>query len=1245
MNNQYPCPITGCKHSRASSRQQHFTTLTTLIRHLHSHDHSQSQHLLDHSICHEINLYSCSHHLCLQSKRRFFSSKRALTEHNLSFHKGDDEQRPQSLSSLIFNSHTNSHLHNNWDTGTNFILENYDHDPPPFRTTWRLFLNGNNKKRFYTLQAKIIETIIKSNTPTAAAPYWWLLVHLELLILAPTSKKQRNNETISTIINHRLDDFQSGLIEQLFHGAFSIKSRDTTKKPPHDNGNRAAQIAADEDNYHTAIQRICATNPVATININNINIVEGLYSDPVPNRPFPPYDAPIQTHHLPGDICNTIRHAAKNKGSGINADSIDAFIHLVRMNDETINKNITSLFNIIYQGRIPIQARKFFTDTYLFCLHKDLNNLSKLRPIGIPTAIRRILASHIAFTMKDRFGEHLLPYNYAVGIDGGMDFIIKGMQLSIEKFIINPQKSSSTPSRAAVFIDLTNMFNLVSRQELFDIIHTHFPELAPLTTLIYEQPADVHFKWNTDDWRTIAMREGVNQGCPLSSTFASLVLNRVLQPLNALLHIRANQRLKNGDTGDDGFGGITHLFSWVDDISCTVPLQDLAFLLNEFKSLGDKRGCFINPEKTRILTSCNGNSILPHLRDINPLLAQEIQETINTYSIEKSTSGPIGIELTSGFRLLGTPVGSPEFANAFLLESLEQAKKQYAKITTDVSDLQTRLKLFHSCTLQKLPHLLGADVMHNLPLSFNAQLWPTWSSPFVQGINRLIEDFFCNLLGLTQLPQLSKFISHIPTSNGGLGILFPNHRAIPDFVITTTASIRRGNYGFRTSIDVEPTKVHPSITALFNTDTNHSSPCLARYHLLLPQIAQVATPDKCPPNEILTHFQTKLSTHSMRSRVKAYCANALMDITYESTYNDSYEHLHLLPSILVPQTSYPLISMCRSNASNRLPNWSFTFAMKRKLRLQLFPDDTPFCPCGVKHDKWGDHIFNCVKHNKIAPHHFIRDNWSLALQPALSLAGYISPTSHLETEKNNLIPSDPFIRPFDISFNPDLNPTDANYCNCPFSTVGADITITHSLSPFFIALTTDVQRKLTAAADKHLQKGEKEKYKRRKHDINTNTPYARTIQGETVIQELLDANTILLPFVIDPHGRWGPIMQNFLSVSQTTERITFKHDRPYATVMYNRSTSHPAPTAILHTADSHWAKNKTRRYFGHSHTAPTPQIQTIQQLGLGITKAFSSHIRNSINRTTSTHNTHNHHHHHLTDSIDDDISLLSTYDI
>ena len=158
-------------------------------------------------------------------------------------------------------------------------------------------------------------------------------------------------------------------------------------------------------------------------------------------------------------------------------------------------------------------------------------------------------------------------------------------------------------------------------------------------------------------------------------------------------------------------------------------------------------------------------------------------------------------------------------------------------------------------------------------------------------------------------------------------------------------------------------------------------------------------PKQMPTKRHHHTLPNKISPHRRRSRIKLHCANAMTDLTYETAYFTSNEHLRILPSILVPKTSYPLVSMCRSIPTNRLPNWSFLIAMKRKLRLPLFDDNNiQTCACGTQHDKWGDHMFNCKKHNKILPHNFIRDSWATALQPALLLAGYISPNSTLQTK-------------------------------------------------------------------------------------------------------------------------------------------------------------------------------------------------------------------------------------------------------
>ena len=115
--------------------------------------------------------------------------------------------------------------------------------------------------------------------------------------------------------------------------------------------------------------------------------------------------------------------------------------------------------------------------------------------------------------------------------------------------------------------------------------------------------------------------------------------------------------------------------------------------------------------------------------------------------------------------------------------------------------------------------------------------------------------------------------------------------------------------------------------------------------------------------------------------------------------------------------------MSRSIPSNRIKNWNFRYAILRKLRLPIYdPDNLPICWCGKTHDQYGDHAFCCKENNKKMMHHFIRDGWACALQPALATAGYIHPNAKLVTEKPNLSRSCPGVFPLDLSFDIDPDP-------------------------------------------------------------------------------------------------------------------------------------------------------------------------------------------------------------------------------
>ena len=1234
---RYHCPIPGCSHSSIGDKPP-FTTKLSLLNHLNNAAHAETHHLTDLSSCKASSIFHCCCSNCPSSPKKLFPSLRSLRIHTETSHPTpcrptkqthtppdthpDEPPRPPSLLQLdiattTLHASSPGNTTNHWMHGLSFIESTYDHEPPDFRTTWRHFLKGRNKASFITLQTAIIRAIAlsydNSNSPDMSAPFWWLLLHLDMLIFAPSTKTQRNDDSIQECIRDRIEATFCGDIAYLFNSAMTVNHLSQNSKST-SSSNRCAQRAADSDDYRTAVARACSSQSIATIGPANISHVNKLYTPPVPDRLHPPPNSstPHQDYALPGDICHTILTSMKNKGAGINSDSIDLFIALAKRAPPQVKNDIRFIFDQIYKNNIPTTIRRFFTDVYLFCLHKDPSDHSKLRPLGIPTAIRRLVATHVARTLKSKFAAHLFPYNFAVGIEDGSSFVIKAMQLAVEKFIDLPQRANNLPSRAAVFFDLTNQFNSVSRQEFFDVIRQHFPELLPLTTLFYENASTVHHKWQDGSWRRLQMREGVTQGCPLSPLFASFVVARLLRPIDALLRARAAERLASGDHGDDSHGGISHLLSYVDDISTCVYLPDLEFLCNTLQSHGALLGCFVNTYKTRILTSCNGTSSLPGITSTNIALGNSISDTIKKFSNKPHPSiqhETIPVELTEGCRLLGHPIGSAKFASDFFSECTASVKRCIATLSDSISDPHTKLRLFSMCLLQKIPHLLSSDIMYHLPHDDQNPPWEHWNGPLTRTTDHIITSFLSSLLNThDDFPDYATHIAQLPLSAGGLGLLCPRLRAAPDFVLTMTTVCRRATTGFYFHRSLAPHTLHPSLRSLFTIETNPSSLFLQRLHCLLPHFARIATAPTTPSHSRLSSFLTSTSPKSARDRIKKYCTTFLHNATHHEFARSATEHLHLLPSILSPQTSYPLIAMCRSNPSNRLAPWIFDIAMKRKLRLPLFDTGTTkFCACGVRPDRYGDHTFQCKRICKIGVHNNIRDCLPSVLTPALSASGYILPTTQFAVEPALHLRSDPNARPFDISFDPDPSlPPHVTHC-CPYTTIGADITISYPPPPPSFNLDSpDVLRILSANADSHLQIFEKRKLCRgNKRDPATGTQ----IKGDAIIGDLLQRNMTLLPFAIDPFGRLGPLARAFLFGTAPTHALTFPPSRPHAFEMHRRVTSFPSPIGIFPHADHAWSTTRTRRFFGHSFTAPTPSITTLQHLGLCICKSFASHIR------------------------------------
>jgi len=320
-------------------------------------------------------------------------------------------------------------------------------------------------------------------------------------------------------------------------------------------------------------------------------------------------------------------------------------------------------------------------------------------------------------------------------------------------------------------------------------------------------------------------------------------------------------------------------------------------------------------------------------------------------------------------------------------------------------------------------------------------------------------------------------------------------------------------------------------------------------------------------------------------------------------------HVHHLPSLLSVHMSYPLIAMSRGNPSHRLKNNVFTYAILRKLRLPLWnPADPPTCWCGKQHDCWGDHTFSCVANRKSGTHNAIVQGTAAALRRPLSTAGYILPHSTVDTERLGLMPSNGNLRPLDWCFDIDQTPTNDMTATCPYNAMGGDVTCIKPSEPSALLDPANAKEIVTAAAVKHLQVYERQKLMRQG---TSDAATENRVSGDTLIGELLLRKTILIPMPIDPHGKWGPMFDRFLFGTRPPDPLEFRANRPNATRMHDLASRHPCPLGIIPTACIKWKRNKRTKFYGHSHTSPTPKQYIQQQLGLTITKAYSQLLRNA----------------------------------
>ena len=269
------CPFKGCSTTYISTNhlREHLTTA-----------HEDSLHKIKDEWWNTSTLHPCKTCYC----KKIFINPGYLKRHIQNHHTSKIESK-DNIDLLKEHIPPPPSSNTEWDKSLPW-LHNLKITPPPFRQNIWHKTNSNIKNKIkytYHQLIKIITISTKEPTDRPHIPHlhkrdilWKLGIIFESLILFPINKEMK--EHTSQQIKQRLLLFHTGKIIELYDQSRQVTSltpqqkRDMANKMPTQQIQKNTQLAANLDNYKTALDPLTQDTPIALNTNTNVNILKRL---------------------------------------------------------------------------------------------------------------------------------------------------------------------------------------------------------------------------------------------------------------------------------------------------------------------------------------------------------------------------------------------------------------------------------------------------------------------------------------------------------------------------------------------------------------------------------------------------------------------------------------------------------------------------------------------------------------------------------------------------------------------------------------------------------------------------------------------------------------------------------------------------------------------------------------------------------------------------------------------------------
>ena len=179
-----------------------------------------------------------------------------------------------------------------------------------------------------------------------------------------------------------------------------------------------------------------------------------------------------------------------------------------------IGTSLKAILNLLASGKVPVHLSTFLAGGRLYALNKSKEGSPPdVRPIAVGETLHRITGKCICAILRNKISSFIQPSQFGIACKAGAEKIVHSLRSCIEDNWLSDD--------FVVFkVDMSNAFNMVSRQAVIDECATFLPELLPWVSWCYGSHSSL--------WCQVSSQSGVQQGDPLGPVLFSLVLHKLV---------------------------------------------------------------------------------------------------------------------------------------------------------------------------------------------------------------------------------------------------------------------------------------------------------------------------------------------------------------------------------------------------------------------------------------------------------------------------------------------------------------------------------------------------------------------------------------------------------------------------------------------------------------------------------------------------------------------------------------------